>query len=500
MEQQQQNIRNKNFYKYSSTKKYLKIFVPDFAFKHDNDDKKGKDKFVGRDVQFRRLYTWLTSESKSGSYLITGYRGMGKSLLVRRVIEVISREPRAYKEIVFFVAIAAFFFACYIATVHCVCYMPLVIGLGLLSMCCISLLCFSNKYNYYLFEKDRRKLSNYHLYDKEFVSKYFVKRKDRREREYNVIPITINLGQEVLHERDVLSLMAQNIYDKYGKYVKNNQSRPFYGFVKIGTICILSCVLACHVYIPICKDIVSSLLIGFGCHGGSYLGDLSKGILLWVRKLFYLREELFLLLVFAASFWLTFRIFKTTRKYIPYFSVPYNALERLSFLCERIKSNINENSGSVPRYSSSFLTLSLFNKSKSKTMPMANVREIEQELLSIINEINGDDCPWLYQAQFIIVFDELDKITKAANKVLTNEEKHDNEGTPDFDTTVNGFTDAMAYEERKQNVLRLLANMKLFISSVNAKCVLFPDMSFSMLQWPICQIESLPLIVYSMEY
>lgn len=471
MHAQQQNIRNKDFFKYSSTKKYLKIFVPDFAFKHDNDDKKGKDKFVGREVQFRRLYTWLTSESKSGSYLITGYRGMGKSLLVRRVIEVISREPRAYKEIVFFVAIAAFFFACYIATVHCVCYMPLVIGLGLLSMCCVLLLCFSNKYNYYLFEKDRRKLSNYHLYDKEFVSKYFVKRKDRRERDYNVIPITINLGQEILHERDVLSLMAQNIYDKYGKYVKNNQSRPFYGFVKIGVICILSCVLACRVYIPVCKDVVSSLLIGFGHHGGSYLGDLSKGILLWVRKLFCLREELFLLLLFAASFWLTFRIFKAVRKYIPYFSVPYNALERLSLLCERIKSNINESSGSVPRYSSSFLTLSLFNKSKNKTTPMANVREIEQELLSIINEINGDDCPWLYRAQFIIVFDELDKITKAASRVLTKEEKQDSEGTPDFDSTVNGFTDAMAYEERKQNVLRLLANMKLFISSVNAKCV-----------------------------
>ena len=32
MKQQQQNIRNKNLFKYSSTKKYLKIFVPDFAF------------------------------------------------------------------------------------------------------------------------------------------------------------------------------------------------------------------------------------------------------------------------------------------------------------------------------------------------------------------------------------------------------------------------------------------------------------------------------------
>lgn len=111
MKEQPQHIHKKNIFRYSSSKKYLKVFVPDFAFKHDNDDEHGKDKFVGRDVQFRRLYTWLTSDSKSGSYLITGYRGMGKSLLVRRVIEVITREPKAYKEAVFLVVLGLLFCA-----------------------------------------------------------------------------------------------------------------------------------------------------------------------------------------------------------------------------------------------------------------------------------------------------------------------------------------------------------------------------------------------------
>ena len=124
MAEQPQNIRNERLFKFASTKRYLKIFVPDFAFSHDDkhDDRHShnhahkpevKDKFVGREIQMRKLYTWLTSESKSGSYLITGYRGMGKSLLVKRVIELITREPKAYKEVLFQVAMVLTVAACF---------------------------------------------------------------------------------------------------------------------------------------------------------------------------------------------------------------------------------------------------------------------------------------------------------------------------------------------------------------------------------------------------
>lgn len=41
MKEQQQHIHKKNIFRYSSSKKYLKVFVPDFAFKHDNDDEHG---------------------------------------------------------------------------------------------------------------------------------------------------------------------------------------------------------------------------------------------------------------------------------------------------------------------------------------------------------------------------------------------------------------------------------------------------------------------------
>ena len=61
MPEQSQNVRDKRLFKFASAKRYLKIFVPDFSFSHD-DNNTGKDRFVGREIQLRKLFTWLTSD------------------------------------------------------------------------------------------------------------------------------------------------------------------------------------------------------------------------------------------------------------------------------------------------------------------------------------------------------------------------------------------------------------------------------------------------------
>ena len=93
-------VRDNEHFRFSSAKNYIKFYVPGFAFRHDNRFK-GKDKFVGRELQLRKLFLWLTSDSLSGSYLITGYRGMGKSLLVNRVLHKICRPQKEWKELIF---------------------------------------------------------------------------------------------------------------------------------------------------------------------------------------------------------------------------------------------------------------------------------------------------------------------------------------------------------------------------------------------------------------
>ena len=469
---QQQNIRNEHFFRFASAKRYLKIFVPGFAFKHDDNDK-GKDRFVGREIQIRRLFMWLTSDSKSGSYLITGYRGMGKSLLVKRVIDMISREPKAYKEILFqgvvFLTFSASFL-CFVSKVLWGAFISLMLAVML-----VLALELTRQMNYIKYEIKIRKAPLHHIFDKNLLTKVWLKLKDRRGRKYSTIAITVNLGQEVLHERDVLSLIAQNIREKYNKYVHNRQNRPITSFLTMGLVCTLSFVVTKFLLVPL-LEIFGDWLLACFMPVQSTVSALVSSVVLWMTTAwtdmgllgFAVRYSIYLL-----SFWLTVRVLKSVRRHVPFFSVPFNSLERLNTLCDRIASTFNEDLGVHPQYSSSFFSISFGRDGKRKSTPAATVRELEHELLSVINAINGEDCPQSYRAQFIIVFDELDKVTKAAPKTVESgkEANLDESSVPEFESSVKGFTDAMAYEERKQNVLRLLANMKLFIASVKAKCV-----------------------------
>lgn len=248
MKEQQQNIRDKRLYKLSSSKRYIKIHVPDFAFKHDDNDV-GKDKFVGRELQIRKLFTWLTSDSKSGSYLITGYRGMGKSLLVKRVIDMISREPKAYKEVMFQFAMILTIIACFIGVA--VEKWNLSIIFFLISTFIITLLEVSKQINNFLFELNVHKVPFYHIFNKDMIAKVWLKNKDRRNRKYSNIAIKVNLGQEVLNERDVLSLIAHGIYEKYYKFVHNRQNRPITNYIYIICSGLLSFYVFKEFFLPV---------------------------------------------------------------------------------------------------------------------------------------------------------------------------------------------------------------------------------------------------------
>lgn len=504
MQEQQQNIRDKKLYKFASAKRYLKVFVPGFAFKHD-DNNKGKDRFVGREIQLRRLYTWLTSDSKSGSYLITGYRGMGKSLLVKRVIEMITREPKAYKEVLFQFAMLFTITASYILIETDMNWLAIV--LLLLALLLVAVLELSKQWNYVLHEWHIRTFPLHNIFSRDMIAKVWLKMRDRRRRKYDTIAVTINLGQEVLHERDVLSLIAQNVREKYSRFVHNRQNRPITSWVMIGGLCVCSFILTKYILFPVLRELLNLLLnnltLGDGhvydnlavndsiaLYNGGSMNSISlihdsnsydswftatiASVLQWVNSLMHyegLLRHPIRFSIYLFVYYIVIRTFKALRKHAYFISVPFNSLQRLDTLSERIASTVNVETGSHPQYNSSILNLSFGNKGKSMSTPKATVRELEQELLGIINDINGDDCPLDYRAQFILVFDELDKITKQAQKSAGQGQIDKIETSPEFDSSVKGFTDDMAYEERKQNVLRLLANMKLFIASVKAKCV-----------------------------
>jgi hypothetical protein len=95
-----------------------------------------------------------------------------------------------------------------------------------------------------------------------------------------------------------------------------------------------------------------------------------------------------------------------------------------------------------------------FSQRKSKAFAKDDVREIEKSLIEIIEDI-GNLPMYSYKAQFIFVFDELDKIDPSPNTSQNN-------GT---------VQETDAKRIRQQAVMELLSNLKYFLSTAQAKFI-----------------------------
>ena len=466
MKQSTNSFRDEKIYQHSSAKKYIKFFLPGFAFRHDNSfESKNKNKFIGRELQLRRLYLWLTSDSRSGSYLITGYRGMGKSILVNRLLDGICRPQKAWKELAFYVAWLCILIASILLTVWPALeegikdfpykFVPFWgILLGGIAVLFVSSLVVSHQINHILFFLRVRKWSWRRKFDKGLLAKHILHPYDRRDREIWRIPININLGQEVLNERDVLSLIAQNVRDVYRRYVKNRQNRPIRSFATVLVLSFVSCLMLQMLL----QYVVGWNLVSDFVHSTNHQVE---HVVVFAIVLFAVAGILFLFFRWVCTI---------GRNALPYFSTPYRSIKRLETLLDRINASIHEeeNVSSKAQYNS--LAFSFF-KGRKKEYPIANVREIEQELQDIINRIGSKrDCPRSHRVQFIIIFDELDKVSPNY-EVQTGRATKEAIETPEFDASVEGFSGSMGFEARKRDILHLLANMKLFIATVKAKCV-----------------------------
>lgn len=509
---------NKYNDKYSSLIRPIKIFLPT----QDNKEHRYDD-FVGRERLMERLFNWLSDKKKeSGSYLVTGFRGMGKTILVERVVSKLTREVKEKSEpwwlllsLIPAILIGALvsikpsiselnefylygtliFLIAYIITIHIV---------------------YSRDQNHYNRKQNKaiKKYPNNEFFDNANVDKMARgKNDDYRSRSYHNIKISVNLGHEVLRERDVLSMIATSVKDKYKDFVKSSRPHIFIRTSVRTVFSVISFFLIFSVQnifnvnnntavnnefsvnntdvsidankssISITENVSNTQkLIVSGNSDNSnnqqifVNGDSSKS---WFSRLLSNAAKTFVRIYnFETSLGFIFRyvvcillfiiiswIFGKVLWLIPFYSAPLRALRRLELLTERLNTVTGEETGMMPSAQSSVFTLSLFNHKKHKTKPIADIREIETELSDIINMINSNKCPKNYKVSFIVVFDEMDKIDPAMM------EQHKTTEMPEFTDSVKGFPDGMDSRERRRNVLKLLANIKLFVSTAKAKFV-----------------------------
>ncbi len=451
-----------NLYRtFSSIPKTIAIHLANFRYNHKDDPEKD-DVYINREQLEKKLESWLLSSDKSGSYLVAGYRGMGKSSLVNHVLNRITLPSNPKLE-----RIAQLAVICLSSTVFCFAfeyYRPIPI-FAIIAITGIFLTFYNRVKNNYNFHSEIEKFPDYSRFPINKLHKLFSSR-DGREKKPNRIKIKINLGKEVMNERDVLCLITNQIRIRYDSYLHMGQNKPLslYG---VALICsVLSALMIRLLVYPIYSSLLGSkpqVLVN-----PHFLEKLWCGSLSLIEKLLdndFIKVCIYIT-IFGICIWLAHFLLE---QILSLFDRSKQSLQQLRNLSDRLSASVSEADGNIPSLSSSLLNISIFGR-KQKESPIANVRDIETELTSIINTLNSDECFSYNRVQFVIVFDELDKVEYRTEK--EDDTSSDSKLTPpDFSTAIEGFSGSMTNSERRKTVLQLLANMKLFLTSARAKFI-----------------------------
>ena len=500
----QSNIIPTNCYndKFTSLIRSIKIFLPSQQKRGDGKD----DDFVGRERLMERLFLWLSNkDNKTGSYLVTGFRGMGKTSLVDRTIRRLTRDINSTIELwakvslILIVVAFGFGFVGSSILVDIPCLQVIGIVGFVVSLLCFFYICISNNPKNEI-KKLRKKIPNRKEFLQILVDRLARgKRLDVSPKEFSNIKISVNLGHEVLKERDILGLIATSVRDKYKDYLNSIQPRWFIVLIATLFICVISggityktknivhnVVIEQHSYDYLdYKDVTKinntdikkvgndSVVITYGAPHTVLVGDnwFSRtfyNIVTFGRNLYGYNNSGFrlvcLILFYFLCFFIIRKLVSLFVSFLPQWRTPQRSIRRLNTLVDRIVATTDEETGTTSSMDKSVISISLFNRRRHKTIPIADIREIETELAAIINDI-ADNCKKYYSARFLIVFDEMDKIDPAMVEPQKNDEM------PEFTDSVKGFPDGMNSRERRRSVLKLLANIKLFVSSAKAKFV-----------------------------
>ena len=447
---------NKFIKKYTSKIPPMYIPIPEFKFYHGaSSEDKVDSKFIGREGIIRRLKSWLADGvTDTGVYLVTGFRGMGKSSFVGKVLNEITKPnwiPKLTHAFKFVIFVLCLFIVFFMVSFHIDSYQ---------SNIDTSLL------EYYKEQKISPLFSLFFCISTILILLMilfpFINKTKKIKRKFPIlnyldnfkrIVINLNLGHETLNERDILSLISNSIEYEYKKYISGKGVNWWYISIKWILISVLSCVGS-----PFILNIFERIYVNVIAVKQS--NTLCKIIIsiqdeICSYNLFIIISLMFLFFWFLWKF-----VGKLISKFFP--NNPSAIYNRLHDLNQRIVSSTNE------EITPSNVVTSIFgitiNRRRNRSYPIADVREIEQRLSWILNEIaeSGTNAP-----KFIIVFDELDKIDPSSNHQLDKIP----EITPEFENTGSGFTGGASSRKRKQNLLKMLANMKYFISTAKAKFI-----------------------------
>ena len=415
---------------YSSKIRRIVIPIPGFRRYNKTITEEGDSEFIGRERIMARIRSWLTeSNNFTGACLVTGYRGMGKSSFVGEALSKIVNHSTNNKRIFALLKVVWLLFTC-----HFLMYIPLdkrlaemgtmhwfiLFGLLLIAGCIL-----------------------YQIYRKCIFKQKFL-----------YFPVKINIGRDVYNEKDILYLITKNVYKQYIEYYKSTALHPLPSLVSSFT---KWSILVALTYYPLCIRYLVTQILSSDSHLYKFFVDFYCCFPYTFYLTYFLIGYSFLSACEKAIIFLLAQYYSLP--FMP-LSIVRNDLIRLN---ERIDASIKQQiSGKIREWG--FL--------REKQYQLASVREIEHELISIFEKINqiGGTPLFFPKIRFIFVLDELDK---ADVKELKTDDKNDEEQERLIPPSTSNDSLGSTYSprKRKNNLIRTLAGMKYFLSTVKAKFI-----------------------------
>lgn len=446
------DINPKKFSKYSSKVKDIYLALPDFKYFHSPSGlTRDYESFVGRDHLIQKLKNILSkAHTKAGAYLITGYRGVGKTSLVRKVLHqhrLVDFNTEFWSKAIgkMLVLISLFFVICLCISIGCE-YMAewlnLVVDrndselsfwqaskdhignlsswhLGLVAVGGLAMLLIYIIYELIKWFKTRSRVSIKDYFKGSNPALFFGRKKS--------VVIESSLAQSELKDLDILQLLTKNFYDHYKVELK-----PLKSFANLSHFLV--------------KSILSILVFLIIIH----LFYRYSSINIFGLKIDPIWSGLFAALTFSAL------IFKYYPYLLGFISItPESVLKKLENLNEMVKGNVTTESGSTSETGILKSKMS-FARKKTRAYPQATARTIEAELVTILRQ-SSEVSPIFRKLDFVFVFDELDKIeVHGSTDVNASFEEQNNFG-PEYS------------RKRQESIALLLGNLKHFLNVARAK-------------------------------
>jgi Cdc6-like AAA superfamily ATPase len=258
------------------------------------------------------------------------------------------------------------------------------------------------------------------------------KDKKNRTRMY----LRINFGHKLKEEKDILRLITSTLSTEYEKYLLSFRRMWFWWMCMFvyRSLLVLLVYLFSTIVAPVIPD--------------DFCTTIMQNTFLW-----------YCLFVVSSLFVYVLGVLLFRSTWITSFFVTHQAImERLNKLNRDI-THSTEQENSIHVKSNIYSYVSEVGTKTKQTRNVADAREIEKELQNILDDMRRI---WriICRPQIIIVFDELDKVEP--NETGTEKESQHTKAT---------LFSIGATRERQTEILRILSNMKYFLSTARAKFI-----------------------------